>query len=263
MNHYAYPKEITTAALAWRLMGRKDFQKHVVVFERVSEEDTLQTLLIKMSPWTRQEVEELKAFFQKPSDERWPDWPFRLAENPLNPKESFLSPVFYSGRFAERLTGEIPYRVNPATDDRPFFDFFRKKMGRLEPDSKLFVSEQMAWLLNSMMKRSVPMDVVQFFVTVFSSLAVSIIFLFIPLYHSEVGKGKWKRKGRTLTYFCCLGAGFIIFELTFIEIFMKLIGSPLYTYSVTLFTLLFSYLTIFVGSRLVTPLLIFHLGVWR
>jgi len=31
INHYAYPRMITTAALAWKRMGRTDFARHVAV----------------------------------------------------------------------------------------------------------------------------------------------------------------------------------------------------------------------------------------
>jgi sugar phosphate permease len=41
-----------------------------------------------------------------------------------------------------------------------------------------------------------------------------------------------------LAYFSCLGAGFITLELVFIQKFMQLIGSPLYTYSAVIFTML-------------------------
>jgi hypothetical protein len=41
-----------------------------------------------------------------------------------------------------------------------------------------------------------------------------------------------------MAYFSCLGAGFITLELVFIQKFMHLIGSPLYTYSTVIFTLL-------------------------
>jgi hypothetical protein len=41
-------------------------------------------------------------------------------------------------------------------------------------------------------------------------------------------------------YFCCLGAGFIIIELMFIQMFLKLIGYPLYTYSAVVFAMLAS-----------------------
>ena len=50
---------ITTAALAWKQMGRDNFQRHVAVFAR---RGTLQpTVLFKMQPWTRQEIDEAKA----------------------------------------------------------------------------------------------------------------------------------------------------------------------------------------------------------
>jgi hypothetical protein len=55
-----------------------------------------------------------------------------------------------------------------------------------------------------------------------------------------VGKSKWQSKSVSLLYFSCLGAGFIIIEFVFIQIFMKLIGSPLYTSSIVIFMLLFS-----------------------
>src|SRR5262249_39513376 len=42
----------------------------------------------------------------------------------------------------------------------------------------------------------------------------------------------------SMIYFSCLGAGFILIELVFIQIFMKLIGYPVYTYALVLFTLL-------------------------
>ena len=44
----------------------------------------------------------------------------------------------------------------------------------------------------------------------------------------------------TLVYFSALGAGFITFELTLIQIFIKLIGYPVYAYSTVVFSLLAS-----------------------
>jgi predicted membrane-bound spermidine synthase len=53
-----------------------------------------------------------------------------------------------------------------------------------------------------------------------------------------VGRQPWSGKLPAITYFACLGAGFIILELVFIQLFMRLIGVPLYTYSVIIFTFL-------------------------
>ena len=55
----------------------------------------------------------------------------------------------------------------------------------------------------------------------------------------KTGRENWQGKGSFITYFSCLGLGFIIFELVFIQLFMKLIGFPLYTYTTVLFTFLF------------------------
>ncbi len=64
------------------------------------------------------------------------------------------------------------------------------------------------------------------------------VFIGVPLVFSRVGRTPWPGKASTLVYFSCLGAGFIILELTFIQKFMKFIGYPLYTYSLVLFTVL-------------------------
>jgi hypothetical protein len=76
-------------------------------------------------------------------------------------------------------------------------------------------------------------------VSCFASLFAAGIFIFLPLSFSKAGKSSnWPRKKSALLYFSCLGAGFIILEWIFIQIFMKLIGYPLYTYSTVVFVLL-------------------------
>jgi len=55
---------------------------------------------------------------------------------------------------------------------------------------------------------------------------------------SKIGREKGATAIPLLVYFSCLGAGFIILELVFIQKFMQLIGSPLHTYSTVIFTLL-------------------------
>jgi hypothetical protein len=56
INHHYYPRMVTTAALAWVRLGKTDFQAHVAVFERQNMVETLPTMLVKMSPWTRLEL---------------------------------------------------------------------------------------------------------------------------------------------------------------------------------------------------------------
>jgi hypothetical protein len=239
INHYGYPRMVTTAALAWRQMGRKDFQKHVVVFE-IGAVDLLPIFMVKMQPWTVEELDEITTFLATYPN-RFDD-DYRLVENPLRAEESFLAPVFYNGKLPAELAKRIKYRMQPATDDKPYFAFFRKRFGLEEPNARTFMSPSMAVLLNGgVLNPSVSWitgDTIHLLVTGAVSLFLAGVFIFLPLGLSDVGKTRWPRKTSSVVYFACLGAGFIIFELVFIQIFMHFIGSPLYAYSTVIFVLL-------------------------
>ncbi|MDJ0955225.1 MAG: hypothetical protein QNI91_00120 [Arenicellales bacterium] len=228
INHHVYPRMVTTAALAWKQMGRDNFRDHVLVFEIPGVQDNLPTLLIKMSPWTEKEVLEADAFMKN-----------KLVEKPAQFGEGFLSADFYGGEFPPELADRIDYRVAPVTDNQPYFNHIRKKMHLVKTDRENFMSKSVSKLLNSRIQAGIPTDVIHFFVSGGTALVLSSIFLFAPLLFSEVGRSQWNRKGSFILYFSCLGAGFIIYELIFIQIFMKLIGYPLYTYTTIVFTFLF------------------------
>jgi len=235
INHYSYPRMITTAAQAWKRMGRTDFAKHVVVFFTPSQL-TLPTLLIKMKPWTAEEIDSLVAFLgspKLPADQR-----LTMVEDPLDPSKDFLSADFYSGDFPHDLAERIPVDLTPRTDDNPYFGQVRKKLGSVSPDPRNFVDPGTAEVVNLANIRGVPMDLIHLYVTGAASVVFVILFIFVPLRFSKVGREEGAAAVPLLAYFACLGAGFITLELVFIQKFMHLIGSPLYTYSTVLFTML-------------------------
>ena len=235
INHYAYPRMITTAALAWKNMGRSDFKRHVAVFFSPSEL-TLPTVLIKMTPWTQSEIAQLSAFLgstQLPENQR-----LVLVENPLEQSRSFLSPDFYSGSFPKQLANSLPVDLTPRTDDNPYFAEIRRSMREIAPDPKNFVDPGTAEVVNLSLIRGIPMDQIHLYVTAAASGVFVLLFVLVPLRFSKVGREEGSAAVPLLAYFSCLGAGFITFELVFIQKFMHLIGSPLYTYSTIIFTLL-------------------------
>ena len=238
VNHHSYPRMITAAAVAWKRMGRGDFQKHVAVFETPIEKHS-PTLLIKMSPWTEHEMADLKAYL---SPQNLPElYSYKLVENPLHPEESFLSSAFYSGDLPKSISDRMPVRVTPITDDHPYFDLLRKRIGKLVVDPTNFVNEGMISIPNMQLKGGfVPMDLVHLIGISILSIVFMCLFVFVPLRFSAVGREEGAKAIPLLVYFSCLGAGFIIFELVFIQKLMQLIGSPLYTYSTVLFALLLS-----------------------
>jgi len=238
INHHSFARMISTAALAWKRMGRTDFQRHVAVYTSEAE-PFLPTMLIKMQPWTVAEIDELNAFLAPPDL----DAPYRqhLTENPLDPGKSFLSADFYSGDFPAALAERMLVDATPRTDDRPYFGLMRKSLRILTPDPSRFLDAGTASYLNaSMMKDVIPMDLIHLIVTAVASVIFVILFVLVPLRFSKVGREEGSTALPLLVYFSCLGAGFIMLELIFIQKFMHLIGSPLYTYSTVIFTVLFS-----------------------
>src|SRR5581483_4452487 len=159
-------------------------------------------------------------------------------ENPLDPGKSFLSDDFYSGSFPSELAERMPVDFTPRTDDDPYFSRFRKHITPIHEDPKLFVDPGTAYMLNSSLLHGVPMDEVHLWITGAASVFFAFIFVLLPLRFSKVGREEGSAALPLLAYFSCLGAGFITFELVFIQKFMHLIGSPLYTYSTVIFTLL-------------------------
>ena len=103
INHHIFPKMVATAAQAWADLGRTDFRNHVVVFEASGQWDNLPTMLIKMDPWTQEEVAKSAEFLSK----------FDLVVNPFEPEKSFLTQPFFEPDFPSELADTIPYRVIP------------------------------------------------------------------------------------------------------------------------------------------------------
>jgi hypothetical protein len=238
INHQFYPRLVTTAALAWKHMGRSDFRRHVAIF--TSEAEPYQpTMLIKMQPWTQAELADLSAFLAPP--ELTPPNRQYLVENPLDPSHSFLSGDFYSGGFPSALADSLPVDFSPRTDDRPYFGLVRKSIRSLVPDPAKFLDAGTVVGLNAMLIHGlVPMDLIHLILTGIASCVFVVLFVFVPLRFSKVGREEGAAAIPLLAYFSCLGGGFIILELVFIQKFMHIIGSPLYTYSTVLFTVLFS-----------------------
>ena len=229
INHHVYPKMVATASRAWAEMGRTDFRKHVFVAEHPGVRDGLPTMLIKMSPWEINEVARVKSLLAK----------FYFPVDPMRDK-SFLSEEFFSGKLSDEFIDKVPYRIEEPTDNKPFFNSLRVNLDTLpELDIDTAVNISVAGLLNSQKSKGFPVDVIHLIITAAAALVFAVIFTIIPMLFAKTGREKWDGKSSFMVYFSCLGLGFIVFELVFIQIFMKLIGYPLYTYTTVLFTFLF------------------------
>jgi len=226
INHYYYPRMITTAALAWAQLGKSHFEKHVVVYEN-DQDETLPTLLIKMQPWSSDELERVKQFFaaEFPGE----DIRYTLVVNPLSPETNSIPQSYFSGSLSAEAMRFSPSQIEPATDDRPYFNLSEKSLNPFSNGTRKNLKDPL---------NEIPQGLITLYMTGIVAIFYTLIFILVPLFFSSVGRQKWRNKLNSLLYFSCLGVGFIIIEFVFIQVFMHLIGSPLYTYSTVLFTML-------------------------
>lgn len=259
IHHHLYPRMLATAAVAWKKLGRTDFEKHVAVFT-TPVENNLATLLIKMTPWTEKDMADLKDLLSPPGLD--PFYSYTLVEDPLNPANDLLSHDFYSGDLPKSVSDRTPIRVTPVTDDNPYFNVFRKHLGVTQADPKNFITAPMTQIVNQQLRfhNLVPMDLVHLVGIGIVSIVFMCLFVFVPLRYSAVGRQEDSKALPVLVYFSCLGLAFITIELTFIQKFMQLVGSPLYTYSTVIFSLLFSSALGSLASGRVAPT---GTGRWR
>jgi hypothetical protein len=227
INHVAYPRTIATAAAGWHAIRNDGFRSHVMVFETQGPDpDYLPTVLIKMTPWAPEEVDDAVHFFAVPAAH---EASYHLVENPLDPVHSFLPEPFYTDQLPASLLAAAPFDATVVTDDRPFFHFLRRSFHRVTADRRFGLNASTAAVLNDQMRAGwLPMDWVHLLVAAGASVVYSIAFLVVPMGLTRVGRQRWEGRAAALSYFSLLGLGFITVELLFIQIFMKLIGYPLY-----------------------------------
>ncbi|MDH3734571.1 MAG: hypothetical protein OEU54_13665, partial [Gemmatimonadota bacterium] len=231
-NHHLYPRIITTAASAWAELGRDDFERHVLVIHRARVRDWVATILIKMTPWTVDEVAHIEGLSSLSTGE------FTVAERPGDAEDGFVPIEFFSGEVPAELLDRIPYRVGPVTDDRPYFNFTRKSLDHLSEDRGDVVDRSVAAFLNEPLRGGIPLDIAHLFVVGGICLVLASVFVLLPLSLSPAGRSDWRGKAPMLTYFALLGAGFIMIELTLLSMLIKTVGFPLHTFALVIFVLL-------------------------
>lgn len=363
INHHVWPRMLTTAAQAWEESGRSDFWRHALVIESFVA-DTLPTLLIKMRPWTQNEVDTVLSYsnrqkvneFNRPapsrpsprvhagytletelvayapevqavqmvigthhqpqldyditvevlddtgqvlrtatidgdtvrdnsvsgavfrpletdagkkftvrvsapgairsngfsiwiSDDGEPSMNFFPGEkasnavltfDPVNTAGNLVPNEFLQAPFPYDEAETLPWDITPATDFDPFFNMIRKRASRITAGDENMLDRNTAHLLNTRLAHGYPSDWIHLIVVAAVSLALSLVFVALPLLRTRVRDAAWSGMSRDIAYFSCLGLGFIMFQVVFIQLFHKLIGFPVHTFVLVISTMLVS-----------------------
>jgi hypothetical protein len=191
--------------------------------------DRVATFLLKKTPFSPHEVRRLEALSRSlgfsvlyaPGIEPTPQ-----ADEPIEMTRSGTSVADYRRLILapdpEAFIAAYPLDIRPTTDDRPFFFHTTRLANQFEVAfgrSMLFGNGLSALL------------------TLFGiSAALVVLFIVVPLLvgGDRPGRG-W---AGWLAYFGALGAGFMLLEVALLQRFVLLLGHPVYSLTVTLFSLL-------------------------
>ena len=235
INYLAYPRMITTAARAWgELYPASDFRSHLVI---TSGYHLGETFLVRKSAWTAAAIDSIRTFLGPAfTDART----YSIVYAPQQPESRNVPDQFFQTPLNARFAASLPYRIDPPSDDRPFFRNLRRGLSTLRADEKNLVPESVADLLNQSLKGIVPLESIHVFGLGAISLIMAAFFLWIPLASIPIRATPRRSRLLTLAYFGCLGAGFVIIELVMIFKFVLLVGHPITSMATVLFTLLTS-----------------------
>ncbi|MCX7983102.1 MAG: hypothetical protein N2572_09390 [Syntrophales bacterium] len=111
-----------------------------------------------------------------------------------------------------RVIDAYPFHVGPATDDRPYIHQF------LRPRSLSFLSSHYGW-------ERVPFFEIGYLLviaTLINVIVVALLFIFFPLFAIRL---RPRGLGKIFIYFSCLGLGYMLVEMAFIQRFVFYFGS--------------------------------------
>lgn len=219
---------VSLAVDALESLGIKDPENHIAVIRTWG---TL-TLLIKKNGLDATDNAAIREFCSTRS--------FDIVYLPgVRPQEvnhynKFPEPIYYlmvqeilfaedRDQFYERYL----FDITPVSDERPFFFHFFK-WNRLFETYELMGRRWQPLIEGGYL---VPLVFIQ-------ALALSLVFILLPV-------RKFQRRGivghrRFITYFFCLGLGYMFIEITLIQRFILFLGHPTYAVSIVLFSLLLS-----------------------
>lgn len=116
------------------------------------------------------------------------------------------------------------FYIRPATDDRPYF--FRSFKWRSLP--RLYQGMGTEWV------PFVELGYTALIVTLLQALLVAVVLIVAPLLVLGRTRVPTARRRWVVAYFAALGAGYMVLEIAFIQLFMRFLAYPVYAVAVVL-----------------------------
>lgn len=161
-----------------------------------------------------------------------------IAFHPLKTEQNLVPNHFLQSPFPYDEAKALPWDITPVTDYSPYFGMVRKQAKILNPAREIMLDKNTAYLMNKQMDGGIPKDWMHLVVVALVSVFFALIFLLLPILKTRKEQHEWENMAGDIVYFACLGFGFILIEIVFIQLFSKLIGFPTHTLVVVISTML-------------------------
>jgi hypothetical protein len=218
-------------------LGIGDAGKNIMVVSYTPRSSwTLRSILLKLSPFSQQEqstvVDMCKELGFEPTYIPMNDIK-KISPSDIKNNKDLLDAIINNKDNRDILYNNFPLNIKPTTDDSPFFfyqnkprDFF-KTIGIKEAAS--FIMYTAGTLVLSRV--------------LLIGLVMVSLFYMIPLILSTWSQNVLPYRKQSvvpfLFYFSCIGIGFMLLEMVFLQKFLLFLGHPSYTLSTTLLSILF------------------------
>jgi spermidine synthase len=209
----------TTQATILKDRGFDKPWNHIVVLKQ----GLLASCLTKMTPFTKGEITKLRATLRdKPELEILyaPGYPgnnafYRYFEAMKQNKDQLFVQAY-------------PYKLDPVSDDRPFFFEFYKWRDTF---STQFGSG--GYLIAAR-----PVGYIILMLSLVQAFVLGCVFILLPLWRFKRDGLSTQGTGRMIIYFAALGLGFMFVEVALMQKFVLFLGHPTFSITVTLFSIL-------------------------
>ena len=220
-------KMFATAVTALKQLGVSEPEQHLILIRNWQTS----TLLVKNGRFSSEELDAVKTF----SNARGFDLAYApgLKDDLVNRFNILEHPIFFQaatallGKQQAEFIEQYKFNLQPATDDKPYFNQFYK----WSSFNELFQKRNRGG-----------MPLLEWgFITLLATLGLAILFslllVFVPLWYynrQQLLANTVVRQGDVLYYFFAIGLAFLFIEIAFIQKFILLLHHPIYSIAVSL-----------------------------
>ena len=184
--------------------------------------------LLKKSPFTEAEVAALRTWAKERQ--------FDVLYDPYQRRDNAFDAFCRAGP-AERAKRTAAYRfkVNPTTDDDPFFfQFYRfKSLWEMAGGKGGLSGSKGGYGITRL-----PVGLIVLGLSMLQILVLSLVFILLPLLLRRTGGGRTRGRLGFFVYFAALGVGFMFIEIPLLQQFSVFVGGPVYSMAITLASIL-------------------------